>query len=174
MKFCDAIDSKKHVYDDTIFRECPFCKAPATPVMEIKPIPFEPSPALDELLGTVKAVKEEIAAATGMPADTPPLCTACHHIATSYDKDFNKFRCLHPDNYAGINVVDGSKVYLFPLCTELRNQQNRHPQACCNYLGKGFKKAEQRPVYNVEYVPPNVTPIGPRKVKITDDDLNNL
>lgn len=154
MKACDAPAGQKHFYDETKWTQCPKC--------------------IDALIGS---------ATSGAVVNVePPLCTDCHHIATSYDRDLYKHRCLAVENYAGKNLVDGSKVYYFPFCYQLREADNNHPNNSCGWQGRNWKKNEykQKPIASVDY-----TPIDPDKIpeprlrsvkntKLTPDDLDNL
>lgn len=173
MKFCKGVYGKTHVYNDTIHTGCPYCIA----MNDTKSYGTELN---KEFLGLIDT-PEQITTETFAPIEEekkdiqPPLCIDCHYIATSFDKDFTKFRCLHPDNHQGKNLVDGSNVYLYEFCWQLRSGQVRHPQACCDRQGKGFKQRTPPPVMSVDAPASNVTSIGPRKIpKLSATDLDNL
>jgi len=78
----------------------------------------------------------------------PLLCVDCHWISMPYNRNPDEARCFAQENYAGINVVDGSRVYFYPLCKDYRSVENRHPSAC-GIQGKWWKQRELPPVENV-------------------------
>lgn len=176
MKFCLGTSGKKHAYDETKYLSCPQCFSTT-----LDNIPARVFAA--ELLNTVEQIATEtFSSIEEKNPEHPPLCTNCHWIATNYDRDSMKYRCLNPENYAGINVVDGSKVYIFEFCWQLRSTDNKHPQACCDYLGKGFKQRVQAPISHVsiadiestssDKLPTKLTSVKTRK--LTDTELNEL
>ena len=78
----------------------------------------------------------------------PLLCVDCHWVGTTHDRDVHKMRCFVAENYAGINVVDGSRVYLYPLCMDQRDIKNIHPSAC-GINGRWWKQRELPPIQEV-------------------------
>lgn len=83
----------------------------------------------------------------------PLLCIHCEWVSMSYDREPSKARCFAPRNYAGINVIDGSKVYRYPLCMEQRDSRNRHPEAC-QLAGLHFKERTAKAIISASIIEP--------------------
>lgn len=87
------------------------------------------------------------------------LCKDCHHVASSA-VSWENYRCMAPENFQGINLVDGHKEYRAEFCKDQRAWGA--PDYCSSY-GKWFKQKE---------VLPPVTPSTEGDFKATDlEDL---
>jgi hypothetical protein len=98
------------------------------------------------------------------------LCTNCSYVGTNQRGEWELYRCFAPQNYKGINLVDGHKIYVFTFCKDLRVFHPVSSGTICGELGEWYKEAPPKPAQLVDN-----TTVGIPKVKIAKgDDLASL
>lgn len=60
----------------------------------------------------------------------PKLCVNCAYIGTNHSRDTATYRCFAPANAAKINLVDGTKIYTTPFCTDHRTYDGGGTEFC--------------------------------------------
>lgn len=103
--------------------------------------------------------------------DRPPLCIECEYIATSASQETVNHKCLCPNNYKGINLVDGFHVLVAKFCITQRESEN---VSLCGIVGNWFKKRIDKPLI-VNQPTTTVTSIADRaRNRLSKDKLDNL
>lgn len=104
----------------------------------------------------------------------PPLCIDCQYISKSQIGNTQGHRCLSPNNYAGINLVDGYRVYKMEFCYNQR--MTTKPLNMCGAEGAWFKQCEPLPPSPI--INTKVSDIASRAKarisKVSASDLENL
>jgi hypothetical protein len=67
---------------------------------------------------------------TSLETIVPLLCVNCRWIATNRDRNAATYKCFAPHNCSTINLVDGSKIYETPFCTDHRTYTGDSSQFC--------------------------------------------
>lgn len=61
------------------------------------------------------------------------FCLNCANIATNGSGTWETFRCMAPENEAGVNLVTGAKIYKIQFCRNARDGvPPRVPPTCGN------------------------------------------
>jgi hypothetical protein len=94
-----------------------------------------------------------------MSNDLPQLklCTNCRWIATSPDRDWERHRCLAPQNKLRTCLVDGHAIYATEFCYQNREAVNRpldYPPRC-EVEGNWFepKPLIEQPLQTITFSP---------------------
>lgn len=92
------------------------------------------SPILQELINTEQQEEK------------PRLCVNCEFIATNPAQDWERFRCMAPQNDFGINLVTGNRLYYYEFCKQARDNPKTAPGdealliPSCGPLGNWYKR----------------------------------
>jgi len=136
-------------------------------------------PTLDEIEHGIELGKE-----TGHR-----FCVACTHIAGNQYNNEDKYRCCHPNNFAGYNLVTGHKIFHVEFCKDVRNDSTLCSVELCGTEGRWYQERalepqrydssfanSERSLDNIaEGAAARVAEIKRRRnIKLTGDDLANL
>lgn len=115
-------------------------------------------------------------------------CIDCQHIATSIN-GAERYRCMAPQNFIGISLVDKSKQYGIIFCGAAREEYSiPFNQKSCGKEGKWFAPKLSKPTPDLLTSSQTNSPTGKsstkleelrrqaklRNAKLTEDDLGNL
>lgn len=97
--------------------------------------------------------------------EPPKFCINCAHVATNGSGDSGIYKCMAPQNAAGVDLVTGSKIYDIVFCRTHREITENSPKYC-TAAGNWFEPKPIRPVYT-----PTPTPATKPASKIISRNL---
>lgn len=101
--------------------------------------------------------------------ERPKLCINCKHIGTNSSGDWKSYKCFAPQNFAGVNLVTGAKLYATLFCEEARQHNNR-----CGALGDWYDAAPPKPVYIPVDSTSDTSAKATLKIKVSTNLLQDL
>lgn len=106
-------------------------------------------------------------------ATEPKFCINCEHIGTNSSRDIDTYRCFAPQNFAGYNLIDGSRIYTHHTCASCRYESTDRNLGC-DMNGNWFEVKLVQSPQPLPVMLQNQAPMGKARININKENLADL